>query len=52
MEIIEKLFKTMLMVMFLAFGSVGLTGCEDDGAFEETGEEIDEAGDEMGDEFE
>lgn len=36
------------MMVMLGIGGMGLSACEE-GAFEETGEEIDEAGDEIED---
>ena len=45
----ESLKVLMLSLMF-ASGAVVVTGCED-GAFENAGENIDDAGDELGDEL-
>lgn len=45
-------FKAVLIAVLLGFGTLGLTACEEDGAFEEAGEEVDQAGEEMGDQFE
>jgi hypothetical protein len=39
--------KTLSLAMVLALGGLGLAGCEDEGRFEDAGEEIDEAGEEL-----
>lgn len=45
--------RTLFFLMLLALFSAGaLTGCEDPGPAEETGQEIDEAVEEAGDELE
>ncbi len=51
MSPMENLLRTLALIAVLAFGSIGLTGCEEQGPMEEAGEEIDDAGDEMGDEL-
>lgn len=45
-------FKAVLLAVTFAFGAMGLAGCENEGGFEEAGEEVDEAGEEMQDQFE
>lgn len=42
--------KWLLLAMMLGIGAGGLTACEE-GAFEEAGEEVDDAADEVGDEI-
>lgn len=49
MAIFLRQLRNALMMLVLTFGAVGLAGCDDDGAFEQAGEEIDEAGENMED---
>lgn len=44
--------KAVLLALFVVFGSLGLAGCEEEGGFEQAGEEIDEAGEDVQDEME
>jgi flavin-binding protein dodecin len=46
------LFGTIAIVVFFAFSSIALVGCEPDGPAESAGEEIDEAVDEAEDNLE
>ncbi len=41
-----------VLLMLLAFGTVGLAGCDDQGPAEEAGEEIDDTVEDIGDSIE
>ncbi|MFG0251125.1 MAG: hypothetical protein ACF8OB_19750 [Phycisphaeraceae bacterium JB051] len=42
-------FKTLLLMMMFALGSLALVGCDNDGPMENAGEAVDEAVEDMGD---
>lgn len=44
--------KALLIALLLGAGAIGATACEQEGPFEEAGEEVDEAADEAEDAFE
>ncbi len=44
-----NILKAPLLVLLLGVGTVSLTGCEQDGPLEETGEKLDRAADDLGD---
>lgn len=51
MTMLMNHLKTLLMVAMFGLGTLGLAGCDDDGAFENAGEEVDEAGENMQDQM-
>lgn len=47
-----RIFKKLFLVLIFGISLIGLGACPDDGAMEETGEEIDEAVEDTGDAME
>lgn len=52
MNLMTNAIRVALVALILGFTGGGLAGCEDEGPFEETGEEIDEAAEEAAEETE
>lgn len=52
MTTLAKSVRALFLAMLFGLGTLGLVACDDQGPFEEAGEEIDEAGDDIQDEFE
>lgn len=52
MTMLVTALRAAMLATLLGLGTLGLVGCEEQGPFEDAGEEVDEAGEEMQDEME